>query len=164
MHKFRTNDGKTWVIAIHVSAIKRVRALVGVDLYSLIDDKMAGLAKLLADPVTLVDVLYALVKDDADRQNVTDEDFGRSIFGDAIEEATTAFMAALVDFFPDPRVRATLTKAFTTGRSIQDKLLGIVDLELDKIDPDSVARTLSGLSGNAPGSSGSTPVPSRSEN
>lgn len=152
------------MITIHVSAVKRVRSLVEVDLYSLIDDGMAGLSKLLADPITLVDVIYALCKDDADKEGITDEDFGRAMWGDAIEHARDAFVEALVDFFPDPRVRASLTKAFAAGRTIQTKLLGILEVELDKIDPDSVAMKLSGLSGVSLESSGSTPDRSPSAN
>ena len=67
MQSFKDNAGRVWVVQIHVSAVKRVRAIVGLDLYSLVDDRFQGLAKLLSDPVSLVDVLYVLCKDEADR-------------------------------------------------------------------------------------------------
>ena len=70
MRVFKDNAGRSWTIAIHVAAVKRVRGLLSLDLYSLLDERFAGLAKLLADPVDFVDVLYVLCKDDADRLGI----------------------------------------------------------------------------------------------
>ena len=86
MQTFRDNAGRTWTVAIDVAAIKRVRSLIGYDLLAVLDG--TGTQALVSDPVLLVDVLYALCRPEADRLAVTDEDFGRSMAGDAIEHAT----------------------------------------------------------------------------
>jgi len=76
MHSFVDNSRRTWEVAINVTAVKRIRGLLGIDLYALVDDGFKSLSKLVSDPVTLADVLYCLCKDQADKQSITDEDFG----------------------------------------------------------------------------------------
>jgi hypothetical protein len=58
MRTFTDNAGRTWIVQVNVAAIKRVRGLLGVDLYKLLDDGFQALAKLVSDPVQLADVLY----------------------------------------------------------------------------------------------------------
>lgn len=164
MKTFKDNAGRTWLVAINVNAVKRCRALVGVDLYGLVDDGFQGLAKLLGDPVQLVDVLYVLCRDEAEKVGVTDEDFGRAMAGDAIEAASNAFLEELTGFFPDPRVRAALRKVMEAGRTVQAGLMEHLSRQLDLIDPGAEASKLIASFGTSPGSSASTPGPSPSEN
>lgn len=164
MQSFRDNAGRAWAVVVNVATVKRVRALAGVDLYGLVDDRFKGLGKLLADPVTLVDVLYVIVKDEADKAGVTDEQFGAAMAGDAIQSAADAFTEALFDFFPDPRVRAGLRKIAEAGKTLRATMLDRMEAELTRINPDSLAKTLSGRSGGSRGSSGSTRRRSRSGN
>lgn len=158
MRVFQDNAGRTWTIAIHVAAVKRVRGLLGVDLYSLVDDRFQGLGKLLADPVLLVDVLYALCKDDANRLAVSDEDFGRAMAGDAIEHASTAFLEELTDFFPDPRVRAGVRKVIEASDRMRAVLLDHLESGIASLDPETEARRLIASSGSSPASSESIPT------
>lgn len=158
MKVFTDNAGRAWTIAVHVAAVKRVRGLLGLDLYSLVDDRFEGLGKLLSDPVGLVDVLYVLCKDEADRLGVTDEDFGRAMAGDAIEHASSAFLEEFTDFFPDPRVRAGVRKVIEAGRATQAAILRLAEGRIAEIDPEAVARALIDSSGISPGSLASTPT------
>lgn len=94
MKSFTDNLGRTWTLVVNVAAIKRVRALCEVDLNAIIeieDGKPAAklLERLSEDPVLLVDVLYAVCKPECDKKNVTDEDFGAAMAGDAIDLATS---------------------------------------------------------------------------
>jgi hypothetical protein len=140
-----------------VAAVKRVRGLVGIDLYSLIDDGFKPLSELVADPVRLADVLYCLCKDEADARNISDEDFGRALYGDVITLAADAFVEELVDFFPDARARTSLKKVLAAGRKMRDRLLDHAETMIAGIDPDAEARKLIASFGSSPGSSGSTP-------
>lgn len=107
MRQFKDNAGRTWEISVNVDAIKRVRALlkddagVPVNLLSAVEGHL--LEKLASDPILLVDLVYVLCQPAADRLGVTDEDFGRSMAGDAIDAATVAMMEELTDFFPASR-------------------------------------------------------------
>lgn len=153
MKTFKDNAARTWTVAVNVSAVKRVRGLLGIDLYKLIDDKMAGLGELLADPVSLVDVLYVLCKDEADRQGITDEQFGAAMGGDSLEAAVNAFVEELVDFFPDPRVRAGLSRVIKAGKEVGNHLIAMAGKKLDAMNPEAEAKRLIASFGNSPGSS-----------
>jgi hypothetical protein len=160
MKTFLDSTDRQWAITIHVTAIKRLRGLLNVDLYSLIDNKFEGLGKLLSDPVQLVDVIYVLCKDDADREGITDEEFGRAMRGDAIARATEAFLSEFTDFFPDPKVREGLRKVLETTHKVRDILLSRGLREVDEIDLEDLASQVvnsNGLSGNLPAQLGSIP-------
>ena len=160
MKSFKDNAGRTWTISIHVAAVKKLRGLLGIDLYSLVDDRFQGLAKLLGDPVSLVDVIFVLCKEEADKLGVSDEDFGRDMAGDAILLASEAFVEELTDFFPDPRVRAGLKKVIQASMRMRDSLMTQMEHQIDSIDPEDEARKLIESSGSSPASPVSTPAPS----
>jgi len=156
MHSFVDNSRRTWEVAINVAAVKRIRGLLGIDLYALVDDGFKSLSKLVSDPVTLADVLYCLCKDQAEKQSISDEDFGRALAGDAITQAADAFVEELIDFFPDARARASLRKAIEAGKTVRDKVLSHAESILDSIDPETEAKKWISSSGTWPESSGST--------
>lgn len=173
MKTFMDNAGRSWVIQINVFAVKRLRGLLKVDLYSLIDGQFEGLGKLMSDPIQLVDVVYVLCKDEADKLGVSDEDFGRSMAGDAIESAANAFLEEFTDFFPDPRVRAGIRKVIEKSRAVTEVIgrhametIDRMSLEMlaapaiAKIDAE--ARKLNGSSGKSLERSESTLTPLRS--
>lgn len=177
MRTFTDNAGRTWTVAIHVAAVKRVRAILEIDLYGLVNEGFERLAELCHDPVTLVDLLYVLCQDEAEKRGVSDEDFGRAMAGDSIERATMAFIEALTDFFPNPRVRAGLKRVMATAGQTRDHLIENWSQQIDQFDPKAEAAkiiakaeaeakakveatNLSGSSGGSPASSGSTPDPS----
>ena len=156
MHSFVDNSRRTWEVAINVAAVKRIRGLLGIDLYALVDDGFKSLSKLVSDPVTLADVLYCLCKEQANKQSISDEDFGRALAGDAITQAADAFVEELIDFFPDARARASLRKAIEAGKTVRDKVLSHAEKILDSIDPETEAKKWISSSGTWPESSGST--------
>lgn len=158
MHKFVDNAGRAWTITINVAAIKRVRALVDVDLVRLFDDGAKPLGELLADPVQLANVLYCLCKDEADRLNVTDMDFGAALAGDCLAMAADAFIDELIDFFPHARGRDNLRKLVQASRNLTDKLLERAEAELSNMDIEREANRLIDSFGNWPASLESTPA------
>jgi hypothetical protein len=163
MHSFVDNSQRTWEVAINVAAVKRIRGLLGIDLYSLVEDGFKSLSKLVSDPVTLADVLYCLCKDQADKQSITDEDFGRALAGDAITLAADAFVEELIDFFPDARARTSLRKAIEAGKTVRDKVLSHAEKILDSIDLETEAKKWINSSGIWPESSAAIQAPSASE-
>jgi len=156
MHSFVDNSRRRWEVAINVAAVKRIRGLLGIDLYALVDDGFKSLSKLVSDPVTLADVLYCLCKEQADKQSISDEDFGRALAGDAITQAADAFVEELIDFFPDARARASLRKAIEAGKTVRDKVLSHAEKILDSIDPETEAKKWISSSGTWPESSAVT--------
>lgn len=150
MKAFKDNADRTWVISINVYAVKKLRALLDVDLYGLVEDRFQALGELISDPVRLVDVIYVLCKDEADKLGITDEDFGRSMAGDVIEHASNAFLAELVDFFPDTRVRMGLTKVLDMSREVKNRMVDQALQEMDGINLDSIVKRLRESSGTLP--------------
>ena len=124
MRSFTDTLGRTWTLVVNVATLKRVRALCGVDLNAIIEVEDGGpetrlLEKLSTDPVLLVDVLYAVCKPECDGRNVSDEDFGSAMAGDAIELATSALLDEIIDFFPEAK-RQALRKILSATRRFEE--------------------------------------------
>ena len=60
---------------------------------------------------------------------MTDDDFGSSLAGDSISEATRAFLDELVDFFPGAR-RLFLKKAVDLARKYETENLEVLEKAL----------------------------------
>jgi len=99
MRTFKDASGREWRLAITIGAIKRVRTLLGIDLLALHEGDPSPYSRLHLDPMTLVDVVYVLVKPQADADSVSDEQFGEAMTGEAVLAAYTGFMEELIDFF-----------------------------------------------------------------
>ena len=143
MRTFKDNEGRTWSFALNVYQMKRVRARLGIDLVNVIAldpdgkvkvdlvDRIAGDPCL--DPCLLVDILWVCVEEEAKAAGVTDEQFGRSLAGDSIEEATRAFLDELVDFFPGAK-RLFLKKAVELSRKYAGESTAALEKALE--DPE----------------------------
>lgn len=158
MRSFKDNQGRQWSVEINVTAIKRVRGLTGEDLMQVIEGTL--IEKLIRDPVLLCDVVYAICKPEADTRNVSDEEFGKAMAGDAIEAATTAVLEELVGFCPSPRDRANLGRVLQATRKVMDRARDLVEKKLDSGELDRLADRL--LSGGATAGSSSTSAPESS--
>ena len=121
MKVFKDNQGREWQIALNVYEMKRIRAVLGVDLVNVITLDKDGTVKvdlvdrIANDPCLLVDILWVLVETQAKDEGVSDVDFGSSLAGEAITAATSAFLDELVDFFPGAK-RLFLKKAVELSR------------------------------------------------
>ena len=168
MKSFTDNTGRTWTLVVNVATIKRVRALCGVDLNSIVeveDGKPSAklLERLSNDPVLLVDVLYAVCRPECEQKGVSDEDFGAAMAGDAVEQATGALLDESVDFFPAAKRKAfqrILSASRRFGEAARRRLEAtLADGRFEDALVSELER-LTGLSPNAPESAESTPTPS----
>jgi len=151
MKTFQDNAGRQWTVTLNVAALKRVRTMTNVDLFNVVtlDESkkpdISLLERLSEDPIMLVDVLYAVCKSEADAQQVSDEQFGAAMAGDAIEHATNALLEELVDFFPDPK-RKVLRKILAANRRFGETMKRKVEAELTGLDA-KIDQALEQLSG-----------------
>lgn len=129
MRTFKDNAGRTWTISLTVAAVKRVRDLAKIDLLDLANGRV--FERLVADPVTLCDALYAACKPQADAEGITDEEFGEAMAGDAIEHASKALVEELIQFFPNARERAALSRVVRTMDAAMDRARSDVERRLD---------------------------------
>jgi hypothetical protein len=132
MKTFKDNAGRTWTIAVNIAAVKRVKSLLDIDLIEGVV-KEGVIDELATNPILLCDVIYAICKPEADKQNITDEQFGQAMAGDAIELATEALLEELVDFFPEAK-RRVLRKAMGRFKKMEMKALDAADKYLE--DPE----------------------------
>lgn len=140
MASFTDTQGRKWNLVLTVADVKRVRKMLDFDL--LRDDMGEMIAELSKDQVTFCDVLYVLLKPDADTAGVTDEEFGRSMSGDSLDAALKAFFEAFPLFFPNPRDRQNvakfLGKYLELAETARDEIEGAIARDLKTID-DAVA-------------------------
>jgi hypothetical protein len=95
--RFKDEAGREWVLRLSVGLIEAVRQRLTVNLA---DTSARSFFALADDPVALVNVLWVLVEKQAGERQVTAADFGESLVGDAIDDATAALLEAIADFFP----------------------------------------------------------------
>jgi hypothetical protein len=168
--QFKDANGKPWSISLDAPTIRKVRnELDGLDLA---DGDGAALDRMAADPCLLVDCLWLLCQEQAEKAGVQPEQFARGLIGDAIDSATAAMLESIADFFP--------TQRRTLLRAIRDKNAKLRELGVMKAmqrinDPDLEARILADMEAemdatiersltrlksvtNSPDSSASTPV------
>lgn len=113
MPTFKDANDREWTIKLDAPTILRVRSATcdvpnckhlqgtgcnGVDLADLEGKAQLQLRR---DVVLLVNTLYLLCQPEAQRQGITDEQFGACLVGDAIRRATIAMDEAIADFFPE---------------------------------------------------------------
>jgi len=158
MRTFTDNAGRAWTVSINVDAVRKVRAEAGVDLLEVADGKLID--RLAEDPVLLCGAIYACCREQAEARNISPEDFGRAMAGDAIDAAVAAFLEDLVDFFPSRR-RPVLRKVLEKFRAMEGAL---VRTALERLDsPELDARLQDEMSracsGGLPGLPGPTPAP-----
>jgi hypothetical protein len=113
MTKFADNVGRQWEPEINVVTIGRVRDRLKINLLELVLPN-STLPERLGDPCLMVDVLYLLCKDQADKLEVDDLAFGKAMTPDGIEDAWTGVLEGIVSFSPRglrPAYQKVLTKA-----------------------------------------------------
>lgn len=140
MKTFKDGKGRPWTLEINVDAIKRVKGMLNVNLLEALDGDL--IERLSNDPLLLCDVIYALVKTEADACSVSDEEFGRTMGGDVLEHATAALLEELISFFPQRR-RQVLTKALAKIREVETKGMELAERKLEAIDTESLLKAAS---------------------
>lgn len=148
MKTFTDSAGRTWTIDITVDTIRRVQSLVDVNLADITSpgsapapgspgsaktDDTPLLTRLEVDLILLCDVIYAIVKPQADEKNVSDEDFGRALGGEAILAARDAFWGALSDFFRSLR-RSDQVRAIEKQTALVQAAVAAADQQIEALD------------------------------
>ncbi|MCX5685684.1 MAG: hypothetical protein NT049_18660 [Planctomycetota bacterium] len=160
MKTFTDSQGRSWSVVVNVSAIKRVRHALDVNLLDVAGGDL--LSRLAGDPCLLVDVLYVLCKAETDAKGVGDEDFGRAMVGGALDAASSALMEELLDFFPSALRIGALKKmvlgaseALATATEAARTMQPLIEAAKT---PRQEAGRLGGSSGASPASSEPTPA------
>jgi len=99
MHSFKDNQDRQWELNLTIGSVRRVKGLLDINLLEPEAGEPPLLTRLGTDEMLLVDVIFCLCKPQADENNISDEQFGEGLGGEAILAAQQAFYDELVDFF-----------------------------------------------------------------
>ena len=165
MRQFTDTKERVWEVELNVRQMKRVRDVLGIDLVNVIQAGRDGavatdtLDRVANDPILLVDILWVLCEGQAKAAGVTDDDFGSSLAGDSIADATRAFLDELVDFFPGAR-RLFLKKAVDLARKYETENAEILEKALNSPEFEERLKTSLQPPAASRESAESTPAPS----
>ena len=126
MHKFKDCEGREWSLQVNVAAARELRDRLDIDLL----DGGQSLQKLADDPYTAANVLYVLCERQAKAREISDEQFGEALAGDSFEDATTALLEEVIDFFPR-RQREAMKKILATLATVKGKAVELTERKLD---------------------------------
>ena len=165
MRQFTDTKGRVWEVELNVRQMKHVRDILGIDLVNVVAANRDGgiatdtLDRVANDPILLVDILWVLCEGQAKSAGVTDEDFGSSLAGDSISDATRAFLDELVDFFPGAR-RLYLKKAVDLAKKYEMENLWLLEAALNSPEFEERLKTSLRPPSASPESAASTPATS----
>lgn len=139
---FQDSAGNAWDCQITVGALRRVLTDTGVDLTKLFEDEKAeAVRQLLVNPLAIADVVFAVVRLQAEAKSIDAAAFGELLSGKRLAEAADALMDGLEVFFSgqDANMGASFMKVidgFKRGRStVWNRALS----QVSQIDPEAIA-------------------------
>lgn len=130
MKIWKDAEGHAYETRITVAEIRDVKTELGINLMDIATGDL--LQKISEDVILLCDILYVINRSQAKEYGIDDAQFGRNLYGDALEEATRAFVEEMINFFPNQRTRQLLTKAMTKGQERMDKALDLAEKSLEE--------------------------------
>lgn len=133
---FTDASGRHWVLDVTVATVRRVKRLLDVQLLDAVDPEAELCSRLGVDACLLADVLYVVCLPQADERGVSDEEFGRALAGDAIEEASEGLLRAVCDFFPNRVQRAVRHRMLDRAKSLQTHLQTQVQNQMARAWPE----------------------------
>lgn len=144
MPTFKDNKDREWELRIDAPSIMRIRQEC--DPKFLLEDSETEntYLRMQADPVLLCRTIFLLCGSQRNERGVSEEDFYMEVIGDAIDRATEALLAAIVNFTP-PNVRKLLKAVAEKSAAIQGKAIQIA---LEKVNsPDVEEQMLAAIQG-----------------
>jgi hypothetical protein len=130
MHEFKDDMGRSWRIHITCASTKRITAHAGFDFADISNGKAVELFG--GDTKHLLDILWPLVKADADARGIDFDSFGDGLRGDCLADATAVLKEELLTFFPSPR-RLLMRKLVAKMEKIVDEAGQKVQQEIDNV-------------------------------
>jgi hypothetical protein len=160
MSKFKTIDGKEWVIDVTYLTVKRVRDLCGVNLLDICNLDKESLSGWVADDLKVLEVVCAVVRPQLAGIDMSDEDFFAACDGGTLKEAVERLVDQVSDFFQEPRkglVKKVIRKLRETEKKMEAQAEKAIDAALSQFDFEA-ALAMHGSSGStSPASPASSP-------
>jgi hypothetical protein len=166
MAKFKTLDGKQWVIDVTYLTVKRVRDLCGVNLLDICNLDKESLSGWVADDLKVLEVVCAVVRPQLAAIDMSDEDFFAACDGGVLKEAVERLVDQVSDFFQEPRkglVKKVILKLRETEKKMEAQAEKAIDAALSQFDFEQALATHGSSGSTSPASPASSPGDSPSE-
>jgi hypothetical protein len=167
MSKFKTIDGKEWVIDVTYLTVKRVRDLCSVNLLDICNLDKETLSGWVADDLKVLEVICAVVRPQLAAIDMSDENFFAACDGGTLKEAVERLVDQVSDFFQEPRkglVKKVIKKLRETEKKMEAQAEKAIDAALSQFDFEAALATHGSLGSTSPASPASSPGDSPSEN
>jgi len=128
MAAFTDVQGRAWEVAVNYGAMRRVRESLSVNLMEVVGGEL--LQRITSDPVLLIDILYWVLKPQADERNISINDFAEIFDGDTVYNASMALRDSIINFFPKDK-RAAAKRMVERVDRIADEMWQKMERELD---------------------------------
>jgi hypothetical protein len=135
MKTFTDSSGRVWTLSLTIDCAKRVRDLLNINLLEPEIGDPPPITRLGTDEILLCDVLFVMVKPQADALNVTADQFAGALGPEAILSAQNAFYDELIDFF-QKRGRTDRARAMATQQKVINLAIAKVTNKICSIDLD----------------------------
>jgi hypothetical protein len=140
MHTFKDNEGREWNLTINVNSLRRVKgSALGIDLTEIDKGEPTLAARLYFDVILICDVLYVLLKSQADERKLNDEQFGEGLGPEGLKAGKEALAAELTDFFRLSGL-TDLAAVMTSQKTFTQKVKILKSSRLENLDIDELLK------------------------
>jgi len=148
MTGFKDRTGRAWSVELTYGELRAIHLETGVDLRACLENDAAILKRCFTDVYFVGDCLVVACRRQMKADGVDADDFVYSLGNEStLEEAHAAFLAALCDFFQEPKrsiIRGMIDKARAIGKAAQAIATRRAATIVDAIDVDAAAAKLTG--------------------
>jgi hypothetical protein len=130
---FKDEKGREWIPRIDADVIFRYEARTGVNIFKAMAE--SGAVGAIPGARELLVLLWCSVRKDADRLQVTEEDFRQSLRGQAMIDATEVVMEEAFNFFPWLRLIAEAARKINRPNPGSDKTSSSTELSPESPTP-----------------------------
>ncbi len=124
MQKFNDAEGRDWTIDLNIATARTIRDAMNraerFDGFDFLD--YAGILAGVNDVFFAADLLYLVCEKEATARNMDADAFGRALKGRVLFDATSAFVAEYLDFFPDPATAAKMREVVAKTAEARETL------------------------------------------
>jgi uncharacterized protein YdaU (DUF1376 family) len=166
MAKFKTLDGKEWVVEVTYLTVKRVRDLCGVNVLDICNLDKESLSGWVADDLKVLEVICAVVRPQLAAIDMADDEFFAVCDGQVLKEAVERLVDQVSDFFQEPRkglVKKVIAKLRETERKMEAQAKRAIEQVLSQCDFEEALKTHGSSGSTSPASPESPPGASPSE-
>lgn len=114
---FKDASGREWTVAFNLGIVRDLKDTVGFDFADLQDGR--AFVAISNDMQKFCIMLWMLCEKQADAFKVSEEEFAKGIDAEALEQASDAIVAAVVNF-TQPRIRPAVKEVYERIASAQE--------------------------------------------